>query len=400
MMEPRRGTVTFLFSDMEGSTELLKRLGERYEAVLREHQRLLRDAFATTGGEEVDTQGDAFFVAFARAKDAVSAAAEGQRALARHEWSDVATVRVRMGIHSGEASIGGGQYVGLAVHRAKRICSAAAGGQILLSASTYGLLGDDPLPDVELSDIGERQLKDLDRPERLYEAIPTDLVAAASTKRAGPPRVVLGDDSVLIREGLARLLDDAGFEVVATAADADELLRAVDVERPAVAIIDIKMPPTHTDEGLVAAEMIRREHPEIGVLVLSQYLDSRYAMRLVEQYPERVGYLLKDRISDVAVLGDAIRRIADAECVVDPTIVSRLMSRAGRGGPLSGLGEDEVELLALLAEGRTDEKIGEQLGLNRKEVHQAAGRLFAKLGLHGSPDELRRIVSVLEFLRA
>ena len=187
---------------------------------------------------------------------------------------------------------------------------------------------------------------------------------------------------------------------MATAADADELLRAVDVERPAVAIVDIKMPPTHTDEGLVAAEMIRRGHPEIGVLVLSQYLDSRYAMRLIEQYPERVGYLLKDRVSDVAVLGDAIRRIAEGECVVDPTIVSRLMSRARRGGPLSGLGEDEVELLTLIAEGRTDETIGGQLGLSVGEVREAVGRLFAKVGLHGSPDELRRIVSVLEVLRA
>jgi len=251
-----------------------------------------------------------------------------------------------------------------------------------------------------VGDIGERQLKDLDRPDRLYEATPTDLVAGASSKHFGPTRVVVGDDSVLIREGLARLLADAGFEVVATAADAAELLRAVDVERPAVAIVDIKMPPTHADEGLVAAETIRREHPEIGVLVLSQYLDSRYAMRLVERYPERVGYLLKDRVSDVAVLGDSIRRIAEGECVVDPTIVSRLMSRARRGGPLSGLGEDEVELLALIAEGRTDEEVGEQLGLNLDEVREAVRRLFAKVGLHGSPDELRRVVSVLEVLRA
>jgi class 3 adenylate cyclase/DNA-binding NarL/FixJ family response regulator len=400
MTEGALGTVTFLFSDIEGSTELLKRLGERYEAVLRAHQRLLREAFATGGGEEVDTQGDAFFVSFGRAKNAVAAAADAQRAIARHEWPDGEKVRVRMGIHSGEASFVDGRYVGLAVHRAKRICSAASGGQILLSTSTYGLLADDPLPYVELRDIGERQLKDLDRPERLYEAIHTDLVTAATNKRAGPPRVVVADDSVLIREGLTRLLAEAGFEVVATATDADELLRAVDAERPTVAIIDIKMPPTHTDEGLVAAGTIRRDYEQTGVLVLSQYLDSRYAMRLLERYPERVGYLLKDRVSDVAVLGDAIRRIAEGECVVDPTIVSRLMGRARRGGPLSQLGDDEVELLALIAEGRSDETIGKQLGLALDEVHETAGKLFAKLGLHGSPDELRRIVSVLEILRA
>jgi class 3 adenylate cyclase/DNA-binding NarL/FixJ family response regulator len=392
-----RETVTFLFTDIEGSTALLKRVGEGYGGLLHEHQRLLRSTFAAAGGKEIDTQGDAFFVAFRRARDAVEAAVEAQRALARHEWPDGLSVRVRIGIHSGESAITGGRYVGLGVHRAARICSAAAGGQILISGSTYGLLGDDPPNEVEFRDLGERELKDLDRPERLYEAVVSGL-GDVPAKQTGPPRIVIADDSVLIREGLARLLGDAGFDVVATAVDGDELLRAVDSQRPAVAVTDIKMPPTHTDEGLVAAETIRRSHPDVGVLVLSQYLDSRYAMRLLDQYPERVGYLLKDRISDVAVLGDAIRRIAEGECVVDPTIVSRLMSRARRG-PLSNLGEDGVELLALIAEGRSDEAIGDQLGLDPDGVRVAAEGLFAKLGLHGSPDEVRRIVSVLEVLR-
>ncbi len=400
MTELPSGTVTFLFTDIEGSTALLKRLGEGYGQVLGEHQRLLREAFEAAGGQEMDTQGDAFFVAFARAKNAVAAAVEGQRALAAHGWPENVPVRVRIGIHSGEPAVAGGRYVGLGVHRAARICAAASGGQILLSASTYGLLADDPLPDLELRDLGERELKDLDRPERLYEAVSSDLGDGSASEREGPLRVVIADDSVLLREGLARLLDDAGFDVAGTAADAEELLRAVDAHRPTVAITDIKMPPSHTDEGLVAAETIRRDHPDVGVLVLSQYLESRYAMRLLEQYPERVGYLLKDRVSEVAVLSDAIRRIAQGECVVDPTIVSRLMSRARRGGPLSDFADDEVELLALIAEGRSDEAIGDRLGLDPEGVREAAGQVFAKLGVQGSPDELRRIVSVLDVLRS
>jgi class 3 adenylate cyclase/DNA-binding NarL/FixJ family response regulator len=391
-----RGIVTFLFTDIEGSTSLLKRLGERYGEVLAEHQRLLRAAFVDTNGIELDTQGDAFFFAFARAVDAVSGAVEGQRALAKHRWPEGAPVRVRMGMHSGEATVTEGRYVGLPVHRAARIGAGASGGQILLSGSTYGLLVDEPLPGLELRDLGVRELKDLDRPERLYEIVLPDAAAAAPRL----PRLVIADDSLLIREGVARLLADAGFEIAATAADADELLLAVDAERPTVALTDIKMPPSHTDEGLVAAETIRREHPDIGVLVLSQYLDSRYAMRLLEQYPERVGYLLKDRVSDVAVLSDAIHRVADGECVVDPTIVSRLMSRARREGPLSGLDDDEIHLVSLIAEGRSDEAIADRLGVEPAEVHDAADEVFAKVGLQGSADEIRRIVSVLGVLRS
>jgi DNA-binding NarL/FixJ family response regulator len=273
--------------------------------------------------------------------------------------------------------------------------AAGRGGQIIVSAATHGLLADDPPADVAFRDLGEHELKGLDRLERLYEMVPSD-----AGRTGGPHRVVVADDSVLLREGLARLLVDAGFEVVATAADADELLRAVDGERPSIVVTDIRMPPTQTDEGLVAAEKIRERHPDVGVLVLSQYLDSRYAMRLLEHYPERVGYLLKDRVSDVAVLADAIRRIADGECVVDPTIVSRLMSRARHGGPVSELAGDEVELLGLIAEGRSDEAIGERLGLDDAEVGDAVGKIFSRLGVEGSPDGLRRIVDALEVLRS
>ena len=211
-------------------------------------------------------------------------------------------------------------------------------------------------------------------------------------------RVVIADDAMLIREGLARLLAEAGFEVVDTAKDADELLRRVASAQPDVAIVDIKMPPTHTDEGLVAADAIRASHPAVGVLVLSQYLESRYAVRLLEQHPERVGYLLKERVSDIAVLADALRRIAEGECVVDPTIIARLFGRR-RDGPLTQLTEREREVLALMAEGHSNTGICGKLFLSPKTVEAHIRHIFLKLALREAPDYHRRVLAVLTFLR-
>ena len=213
-------------------------------------------------------------------------------------------------------------------------------------------------------------------------------------------RVVIADDAMLMREGTARLLEDAGFEVVGRVDDAEKLIRTVALERPDVAIVDIKMPPTHTDEGLVAAEAIRSSYPDVGVLVLSQYLESRYALRLLEHHPEAVGYLLKERVSDTAVLADAIRRIAEGECVLDPTIVARLVNRSRHAGPLDDLTEREREVLGLLAEGRSNSGIAQLLVLSPKTVEAHVGRIFSKLGLHETPEHHRRVLAVLAFLRA
>jgi DNA-binding NarL/FixJ family response regulator len=213
-------------------------------------------------------------------------------------------------------------------------------------------------------------------------------------------RLVIADDSMLLREGLARLLADAGFEVVGKAETAPELLRRVEASAPDVAIVDIKMPPTHTDEGIVAAQQIRRDHPSVGVLVLSQYLESRYAMRLLEDVPERAGYLLKERVSDIAVLTDALKRIDEGECVIDPTIVSRLMRRPRERDPLDGLTAREREVLGLMAEGRTNNAIGRALFLSGKTVEAHVRQIFQKLGLEQSLDDHRRVLAVLAFLRA
>ncbi len=213
-------------------------------------------------------------------------------------------------------------------------------------------------------------------------------------------RVVVADDSMLVREGLARLLAEAGCEIVGTAGDAAELLRQVGDASPDVAIVDIKMPPTFTDEGIAAAGEIRRRHPHVGVLVLSQHLESEYAMRLLAEVPERAGYLLKERLVDVAVLVDALRRIVEGECVVDPTIVSRLVHRPRDPSPLDELTDREREVLGLIAEGRSNQAIAQQLFVNHKTVEAHVRQILLKLGLVESPDDHRRVLAVLTYLRS
>jgi len=213
-------------------------------------------------------------------------------------------------------------------------------------------------------------------------------------------RVVVADDTMLTREGIVRLLEEAGVEVVAEAEDARALLSRVRATRPDAAIVDIRMPPTHTDEGLVAAGAIRAEHPEIGVLILSQYVEPSYAMRLLEDHPERVGYLLKERVFDVAVLVDALRRIGDGETVVDPTIVSRLFARRRRQDPLEELTSREHEVLGLLAEGLSNKAIASRLFVTERTVETHVKQIFLKLGLDANPDSHRRVLAVLAYLRA
>ena len=213
-------------------------------------------------------------------------------------------------------------------------------------------------------------------------------------------KIVVADDSLLIREGLARLLVEAGCEVVGTAADAPALLREVELSDPDVVVVDINMPPTHTDEGLEAARKIRQDHPGIGVLVLSQYLESEYALRLISQTPGYAGYLLKDRVSDIAVLVDALRRLTEGECVVDPTFVSRLMQKSRDPDPIDSLTDRERQVLALVAEGRSNAAIAERLGLSPKTLEAHVCQIFQKLDLHESIQDHRRVLAVLTYLRS
>jgi serine/threonine-protein kinase len=213
-------------------------------------------------------------------------------------------------------------------------------------------------------------------------------------------RVVIADDEVLLREGLERLLSEAGHDVVGKVGTATELRRKVELTHPDVAIVDIRMPPTHTDEGLVAARELREARPQLGVLVLSHYLSSSYAMRLLEEHPAGAGYLLKERVSDLALLTDALTRLHEGECVIDPTIVSRLVARARPAGRLDELTEREREVLGLMAEGRSNKGISERLFLSPKTVEAHVKHILMKLGIDESPDDHRRVLAVLVFLRA
>ena len=212
-------------------------------------------------------------------------------------------------------------------------------------------------------------------------------------------RVVVAEDTMLTREGIVRLLEEAGVEVLEQVEDGDALLRKVSATHPDVAIVDIKMPPTHTDEGLVAAQRIREAHPAVGVLVLSQYVEPAYAMRLLEEHPEKIGYLLKERVFDVAVLVDALRRIDDGETVVDPTIVSRLVGRRRREDPLAELTQREREVLSLVAEGMSNRAIAARLFVTERTVEAHIKQIFLKLGLSESREQHRRVLAVLAFLR-
>jgi DNA-binding NarL/FixJ family response regulator len=213
-------------------------------------------------------------------------------------------------------------------------------------------------------------------------------------------RVVVAEDVLLTREGIVHVLEGAGIDVIAAVGDLKGLLRAVHTSEPDVALIDIRMPPTHTDEGIVAARQIRETLPDVAVLVLSQFLDSGYAMEVLEEHPEGTGYLLKDRIFDGAVLVDALHRVVEGETVVDPTIVTRLLGRRRPQDPLQVLTPREREVLSLVAEGLSNKGIAERLVVTERTVEAHVTSVFLKLGLGGSPQSHRRVLAALAFLRA
>jgi DNA-binding NarL/FixJ family response regulator len=213
-------------------------------------------------------------------------------------------------------------------------------------------------------------------------------------------RVMIADDAVLFREGLARVLEAADIDVAAQVGDAEQLLAHVRADPPAAVVVDIRMPPTHTREGLEAATRIRADHPQVGVLVLSQYVEPHHAVQLLQDGAGGVGYLLKDRVADVNEVVDALRRVAAGGSVIDPEVVAQLVGRQRTRDPIQELTERERQVLALMAEGRSNQAIGERLFLSPKTVEAHVHSIFTRLGLHAAPDDHRRVLAVLAFLRA
>jgi DNA-binding NarL/FixJ family response regulator/class 3 adenylate cyclase len=394
------GTVTFLFSDVEGSTRLVQSTGPSYPAIIADVRRLLRAEIAEHAGIEVDATGDELSAVFEEAHPALRAALAGQARIRDHQWPDGATVRVRMGLHTGVPQLGEEGYTGLDVIRASRIAAAGHGGQILLSSTCAPFVSE-----VETRDLGTHRLQGLPDAERIHQVIadglPRDFPPLRGTvsQLGDGRRVVLADDSVLLREGVARLLEEAGFEVVAQSGGPEDLLRHVAMHKPDVAVVDIRMPPTHTDEGLRAAREIRERHPGVGVLLLSQYVEPGYAMALLETSAEGVGYLLKDRVSDLEQFGTAVRRVADGGSALDPAVVSELVGRKRRDDPLEQLTAREREVLELMAEGRSNQAIADRMFVTLRAVEKHVTSIFTKLGLPASSDDHRRVLAVLAFLR-
>jgi DNA-binding NarL/FixJ family response regulator len=307
-------SVTLLFTDLEGSTRLVQELGDAYPATLEAYRRSVRGALAAAGGVEVDSHGDELFAAF----DGPDAAVAAARAI---QSAHGGAVRVRVGIHTGSPLRIDAGYVGLDVHRAARIAAAGHGGQVLLSETTRAALAEPST----LRDLGVHRLRGLDLPERIYQLgeqeFPALRADAAEAGLGARLRVVLADDSLLLREGIARLLGEAGFQVVGQASDLDGLMREVAAHAPDVAIVDIRMPPTHTDEGLRAARQIRELYPTVGVLVLSAYVEPCYALELLDGGNRGIGYLLKDRVSDLQEFAAAVKRIAEGGSALDPELL-------------------------------------------------------------------------------
>jgi DNA-binding NarL/FixJ family response regulator len=214
-----------------------------------------------------------------------------------------------------------------------------------------------------------------------------------------PLRVVIAEDAVLLREGLRRLLAEAGLDVAGTAGDAEQLLELTGVLRPDVVLADVRMPPTQTTEGLQAAVQIRRQWPGTAVVVLSQHVETGHLFELLADDPRGVGYVLKDRIADITQFTDTVRRVAAGESVIDPEVVSRLVARPRLGSPIQALTERELAVLALMAEGRSNQAVASQLFMSVKTLETHVGSMFAKLGLAPAPDDHRRVLAVLTYLR-
>jgi len=318
--------LTFLFTDIEGSTGLLDRLGSEYVRVLERGRELVAEAVAAAGGRVVDARGDEVFAVFLTPQAGVESAIESQRGIVAEPWP--VPVRVRMGLHTGRAAVAGDGYVGLAVHHAARVAQAAHGGEIIASESTVAALDCEAFA---AEDLGEFDLRGIPCATRLHRIVAPDLESEfpqpnARPSMPAPLRVVLADDSVLLREGVAALLEQSGLEVVGQAGTATDLLELIEATLPDIAIVDIRMPPTKTDEGIRAAAAIRSRHPRTSVLLLSSHVDVENAVELFGNEVAGLGYLLKERVADVEEFVAAVHRVAGGGTAIDGSIVIQLQT--------------------------------------------------------------------------
>ena len=420
MDETATSTVTFLFSDVEGSTALLRRLRDGYREVMGKHEELLRAAWAKSGGRELDADGDSFFVAFHRPKQAVEAAVAAQRALAAQSWPEEVELRVRIGIHTGEASLAGDQYVGLAVHRAARICDAGHGGQTLLSETTRSLLEDEEkeFEGFDLHDLGPQMLKDFDRPVRIYQltvaglegefpALRTagqgattladrqDQLADADGDRA--VRILIVDDQALVRAGFRMILEaENDIEVVGEAADGGEAVAAWERLQPDVVLMDVRMPEM---DGIEATRRVLGEGDTgTKVVMLTTFDMDEYVYDALKAGAS--GFMLKDVPPEQLVSG--IRAVASGDALLAPSVTRRVIEEFVRRPPdsvrkppekVADLTARELEVLKLLARGLSNAEIATALFVSEATVKTHVAHVLMKLDLR---DRVQAVVLAYE----
>ena len=385
-----RRVVAVLFTDLVRSTELFGRLGaDQAEAVRRTHFETLREVVDESGGEMVKTLGDGVMAVFALASAAVECAVAAQRRFSVKE-TDVSLPGLRAGIAAGEATVEDGDYHGHPVVEAARLCSAATPGQIL-AARTVRLVAGRGTPHA-FERVAPLTLRGFPEPLEADAVVWTPPETAA-------PRVLLADDAVVIRHGIARVLEDDGFQVVGQVGDAEQLLQLTAELLPDVVITDIRMPPTFGLEGLEAAMEIRRRFPSIGVLVLSQHVITEYAVQLLGEGSTGVGYLLKERITAIDSFTASVRRVAGGGTAVDPDIVAALMAGPTGDDPLGELTDREREVLSLMAEGLSNPGIAERLVVSPRTVESHVASIFGKLDITPESQDDRRVQAVLRYLK-
>jgi DNA-binding NarL/FixJ family response regulator/class 3 adenylate cyclase len=411
MPELPSGTVTFLFSDIEGSTALLRQLRDRYGDVLADHQRLLRSAFEEAGGSEIDSQGDSFFFCFRKARDAVQAAVAGQRALLSYSWPDGTEVRVRMGIHTGDASVSENRYHGLAVHRAARICAAGHGGQILLSQTSHTLLEDeeDEHDGLSLRELGPQRLKDFDRPIGIFQLVAPDLPAEFPPLRTLDTipeeaqsngerlSILIVDDQALVRAGFRMILDaEDDVEVVGEASSGTEAIDEVRRLRPDIVLMDVRMPEL---DGIEATRrLLADEDAQTKIVMLTTFDMDEYVYEALRAGAS--GFLLKD-VPPVQLV-EGIRAVGSGEALLAPSITRRVIEEFVRRPPetartpppeLEELTERELEVLKLIARGLSNAEIAKELFVSETTVKTHVSRILMKLQLR---DRVQAVVFAYE----
>jgi DNA-binding NarL/FixJ family response regulator/class 3 adenylate cyclase len=413
-------TVTFLFSDVEGSTALLRKLRDGYREVMGRHEELMRAAWADAAGRELDADGDSFFVAFARPRQAVEAAVAAQRSVAAETWPDGVALRVRIGVHTGEATLAGDQYVGLAVHRAARICDAGHGGQILLSETTRSLLEDEEAEfgQFELRDLGPQVLKDFDRPVRIYQVAIEGFLGEfpplrtagygattladrqdelATTDEDGAVRVMIVDDQALVRAGFRMILEaEADIEVVGEGADGNEAIAEWQRLRPDVVLMDVRMPEM---DGIEATRrLLAHEDAETKVVMLTTFDMDEYVYDALRAGAS--GFLLKDVPPEQLVAG--IRAVASGDALLAPTVTRRVIEEFVSRPPasvralpkqLEDLTAREFEVLKLVARGLSNAEIAKELFVSETTVKTHVAHVLMKLDLR---DRVQAVVLAYE----